>query len=56
MHDGRAASLADVLDRHGHGAALSADERKALLAFLDSLTDLDALVDTRWRDPWRTQW
>ena len=55
-HDGSAPTLDAVLDRHGNGAALAAWERAELLAFLDSLTDIDALVDTRWRDPWRTQW
>ena len=56
MLDGRAPTLDAVLDGHGAGAALDSSERGDLLAFLDSLTDLDALVDTRWRDPWRTQW
>jgi len=52
MHDGRDPSLADVLAAF----PLSAGDRADLLAFLDSLTDVDALVDSRWSDPWRTQW
>jgi cytochrome c peroxidase len=56
LQDGSAPTLDAVLDRHGNGPALAPWERAELLAFLDSLTDLDALVDTRWRDPWRTQW
>jgi cytochrome c peroxidase len=52
MHDGRAESLADVLAAFD----LSPAERDDLLAFLESLTDVDALVDTRWSDPWRTPW
>lgn len=56
LHDGSAPTLDAVLDGHGGGAALDPAERAELLAFLDSLTDIDALVDTRWRDPWRTQW
>jgi cytochrome c peroxidase len=52
MHDGRDQSLDDVLAAFG----LTAAEREDLRAFLDSLTDIDALVDTRWSDPWRTPW
>jgi cytochrome c peroxidase len=52
MHDGRDDSLDTVLALF----SLSAAERDDLKAFLDSLTDLDALVDTRWSDPWRTPW
>ena len=52
MHDGRDDSLDTVLAPF----SLSAAERDDLKAFLDSLTDLDALVDTRWSDPWRTPW
>jgi hypothetical protein len=28
------------------------DERKDLIAFLESLTDREALRDPRWSDPW----
>jgi cytochrome c peroxidase len=52
MHDGRDESLPDVLAAFD----LSPAERDDLLAFLESLTDVDALVDTRWSDPWRTPW
>lgn len=52
MHDGRDHSLDDVLA----GFDLTAGEREDLRAFLDSLTDIDALIDTRWSDPWRTPW
>jgi cytochrome c peroxidase len=52
MHDGRDQSLDDVLAAF----SLSAAERDDLRAFLESLTDLDALVDSRWSDPWRTKW
>jgi cytochrome c peroxidase len=52
MHDGRDATVEDVLA----GFALTPAERDDLRAFLDSLTDIDALVDTRWSDPWRTPW
>jgi cytochrome c peroxidase len=52
MHDGRDQSLDDVLAAFD----LAAGERDDLRAFLESLTDIDALVDTRWSDPWRTPW
>jgi cytochrome c peroxidase len=52
MHDGRNDTLESVLAAF----ALTPAEHADLRAFLDSLTDLDALVDTRWSDPWRTQW
>ena len=32
---------------------LTADERKDLIAFLESLTDREALRDPRWSDPWK---
>jgi cytochrome c peroxidase len=52
MHDGREQALEDVIAAFG----LSPAERDDVRAFLESLTDLDALVDSRWSDPWRTQW
>ena len=52
MHDGRDHSLDEVLAAFD----LTSAERDDLRAFLDSLTDVDALVDTRWSDPWRTPW
>jgi len=32
---------------------LTADERRDLIAFLESLTDREALRDPRWSDPWK---
>jgi cytochrome c peroxidase len=52
MHDGRNQSLDEVLAAFD----LTPAERDDLRAFLESLTDVDALVDTRWSDPWRTPW
>jgi cytochrome c peroxidase len=52
MHDGADHSLDEVLAAFD----LTPAERGDLRAFLDSLTDVDALVDTRWSDPWRTPW
>jgi cytochrome c peroxidase len=70
MHDGSIATLGGVLDHYAAGGraahenrspllrpfTLTAAERQDLLAFLDSLTDIDALVDSRWGDPWRTRY
>jgi cytochrome c peroxidase len=70
MHDGSIATLSDVLDHYAAGGRaahpnrsallrpfiLAASDRQDLLAFLDSLTDVDALVDTRWADPWLTRY
>ena len=33
---------------------LTADERRDLIAFLESLTDVEALKDPRWSDPWKS--
>jgi cytochrome c peroxidase len=69
-HDGSMATLSEVLDHYAAGGralhanrssllrpfTLSAREREDLLAFLDSLTDPDALADTRWGDPWQTKY
>jgi cytochrome c peroxidase len=52
MHDGRLLTLSEVLAAF----PLAPAERDDLLAFLDSLTDVDALVDSRWSDPWLTKW
>lgn len=66
MHDGSIATLDEVLDHYVRGGrarservsssiqplALTADERKDLIAFLQSLTDEEALADPRWSDPW----
>ena len=70
MHDGTMATLADVLDHYAaggraghpnrspllHRLSLTAAERADLIAFLESLTDIDALVDSRWGDPWLTKY
>jgi cytochrome c peroxidase len=52
MHDGRNQTLEEVLAAFD----LSASERDHVIAFLESLTDIDALVDSRWSDPWLTKW
>jgi cytochrome c peroxidase len=70
MHDGSIATLSEVLDHYAAGGraahrnrspllrplSISAAERDDLLAFLESLTDMDALVDSRWGDPWQTRY
>jgi cytochrome c peroxidase len=66
MHDGSIATLDEVLDHYAAGGrtanpakstglrpfTLTADERRDLIAFLESLTDREALRDPRWSDPW----
>ena len=77
MHDGRVATLDDVLDHYaaggrtigdgpyaGDGSAsplkspfmigftLTPEEREAVLAFLESLTDEAFLGDERFSNPW----
>jgi cytochrome c peroxidase len=65
MHDGSIATLDEVLDHYVAGGrapnptrstgiaplSLTAQERADLLAFLESLTDEEALRDPRWMDP-----
>jgi cytochrome c peroxidase len=58
LHDGRAPDLGTVLDTYEAGAggtpfALSDDERSALLAFLDALSDRSFLDDETLSDPWK---
>jgi len=67
MHDGSIATLERVLDHYVAGGrtanpdrttalsplTMTAAERLDLLAFLESLTDTDALRDPRWSDPWK---
>ena len=67
MHDGSIATLEDVLDHYVAGGrtpnpqkttalsplTLTVDERRDLIAFLESLTDREALRDPRWSDPWK---
>ena len=66
MHDGSIATLDEVIDHYAAGGrtanpsrstglrpfTLTPDERKDLIAFLESLTDREALRDPRWSDPW----
>jgi len=67
MHDGSIATLDEVLDHYAAGGrtanpnksdalvplTLTPDERKDLIAFLESLTDYEALRDPRWSNPWK---
>ena len=66
MHDGSIAALGEVLDHYVAGGrapnprqsesirplSLREDERRDLIAFLQSLTDEALLRDPRWSDPW----
>lgn len=66
MHDGSIATLEEVLDHYVAGGRapnprqsksieplkLSAGDRRDLIAFLESLTDREALEDRRWSNPW----
>ena len=68
MHDGSIAALGEVLDHYVAGGrapnprqsesirplSLREDERRDLIAFLQSLTDEALLRDPRWGDPWST--
>lgn len=66
MHDGRFASLGDVIDHYARGGvarstrsplvagfSLTQQEKQDLVAFLESLTDADFLKDPRLSDPWK---
>jgi cytochrome c peroxidase len=67
MHDGSIPTLDKVLEHYTAGGRapnpllsesihpldLTADERRDVIAFLESLTDAEALVDPRWSDPWK---
>jgi len=66
MHDGRFATLEAVIDHYAKGGspapdrsplvkgfALTGEERRDLVAFLESLTDQEFLEDPRFADPWR---
>jgi cytochrome c peroxidase len=67
MHDGSIPTLDGVLDHYARGGrtdnparstglrpfTLTPDERRDLMAFLESLTDREALRDPRWSDPWK---
>jgi cytochrome c peroxidase len=68
MHDGSIATLDEALDHYVAGGRtsnplkstglqplnLTPDERRDLIAFLESLTDDEALRDPRWSDPWKS--
>jgi cytochrome c peroxidase len=67
MHDGSIATLDAVLDHYVAGGrtpnpnrstglaplVLTRDERRDLVAFLESLTDQELLRDARWSNPWQ---
>jgi cytochrome c peroxidase len=67
MHDGSITTLEGVLDHYVAGGrtpnvnrstglaplTLTADERRDLIAFLESLTDQELLHDPRWSNPWK---
>jgi cytochrome c peroxidase len=67
MHDGSIATLDEVIDHYSAGGrtanparstglkpfTLTPDERRDLIAFLESLTDREALRDGRWSNPWK---
>ncbi len=68
MHDGRFATLEQVVDYYAHGGGdspsksprlraftLSAEERRDLVEFLNSLTDASFLTDSRFANPWHTR-
>jgi cytochrome c peroxidase len=65
MHDGRLATLGEVVDHYARGGtpsrnrspllkgfAISAAQKSDLIAFLESLTDREFLSDPRLGDPW----
>ena len=67
MHDGSIRTLEEVLDHYVAGGRapnpqqsksieplkLSEADRRNLIAFLESLTDRQALQDPRWSNPWK---
>ncbi len=67
MHDGSIATLEAVLDHYVAGGRapnpqqsptiqsliLNPQERKDLIAFLESLTDQEVRTSSRWSDPWK---
>jgi cytochrome c peroxidase len=65
MHDGRFATLAAVIDHYAEGGirdrrrsrfvkgfSITEEEKRDLIAFLESLTDEEFLTDPRFSDPW----
>lgn len=75
MHDGRFATISNVIDHYSHGIKssanlnpllkdangeplrmnISAQEKDALIAFLNTLTDYETITATRFSDPFITQ-
>ncbi|HEY4229544.1 MAG TPA: cytochrome c peroxidase [Thermoanaerobaculia bacterium] len=68
MHDGRFATLGEVVDYYARGGgdspgksprirafAITPEERHELVAFLESLTDEGFLSDPRFADPWKEE-
>lgn len=55
MHDGRFGTLDAVVDHYATrlGLTIAADEKRDLIAFLESLTDDEFLHEPRFADPWR---
>jgi len=73
MHDGRFATLEDVLEHYSHGIQddqnlderlkdqsghpmrmnISTDEKKAIVAFLNTMTDYTMLTDERYANPFK---
>jgi cytochrome c peroxidase len=67
MHDGSIKTLNEALDHYVAGGraanpnlstairplTLTTGERQDLIAFLESLTDHEALRGPRWSDPWK---
>jgi cytochrome c peroxidase len=67
MHDGRFGTLAEVLEHYVRGGgseggqekspilrplSLKESEKSDLLAFLESLSDMEMTLDPRWSNPW----
>ncbi|WP_291131575.1 cytochrome-c peroxidase [Flavobacterium sp. UBA7682] len=75
MHDGRFATLEDVLDYYSHGIPndpnldenlrdkngaplrlnITADDKKAIIAFLNTLTDYSMTTDPKFSNPFKTK-
>jgi len=50
MRDGSAPTLSDAIDHSRK--KITADEKRDLIAFLESLTDESFLSDPRYSNPW----
>lgn len=74
MHDGRFATLSDVIDHYSHGIVASSNldtalqrnrqpmqmnisdnEKQALIAFLNTLTDYNVTIDPRFSNPFKVK-